>query len=356
MFNNIYKNKKVLVTGHTGFKGSWLALWLSQLGADVVGYALDAPTNPSLFEQLRLSSIIKHVHGDVRDSDKLAKVMSDEKPEFVFHLAAQALVRLSYDEPKTTYETNVIGTLNMFEAVRKTPSVRVVVNVTSDKCYENREVLVGYKESDPMGGFDPYSSSKGCAELLTASYRNSFFNPAKFGTSHNVAIASARAGNVIGGGDWALDRLIPDCLRAVLKNEEIVIRSPNAIRPWQHVLEPLGGYLLLASKLSKEPLKYIGPWNFGPSDEDAKTVGWMVKTLCSKLNYGDRVVVTNAEQPHEANYLKLDCSKARDVLGWQPKFNAATALEKTVEWFDVYRKGGDIRKICESQIGQYYGV
>jgi len=353
MFNNTFKNKKVLVTGHTGFKGSWLALWLTQLGADVVGYALDAPTNPSLFEQLALQKIIKHVHGDVRDGEKLARVMASEKAEFVFHLAAQALVRLSYDEPKETYETNVLGTLNLFEAVRKTPSVRVVVNVTSDKCYENREVLTGYKENDPMGGFDPYSSSKGCAELLTASYRNSFFNEAKFGVSHNVALASARAGNVIGGGDWALDRLIPDCLRAVLKNEEIVIRSPNAIRPWQHVLEPLGGYLLLASKLYSEPLKYSGAWNFGPSEEDAKTVGWMVKTLCEKLNYGDRVDITNAEQPHEANYLKLDCAKAREQLKWQPKFNAEKALEKTVEWFDVYRSGGDIRRICDSQINEY---
>lgn len=278
-FKSIYNGKKVLVTGHTGFKGAWLTLWLTELGADVAGYALEPPTNPSLFDTLKLADRINHNIADVRDADKLSSIVEQAKPDIVFHLAAQALVRYSYNDPKTTYETNILGTVNLLEAVRKTPGVKAVVNVTSDKCYENKEQMIGYKEDDPMGGYDPYSSSKGCSELVTAAYRKSFFGENGFDKSHDVALATARAGNVIGGGDWADDRIIPDCVRALVKNESIEIRRPKATRPWQHVLEPLSGYLHLAALMYEKPNDYCMGWNFGPLDEDIIEVEEIVKNL-----------------------------------------------------------------------------
>ncbi len=331
-----FKNKKVLITGHTGFKGSWLTLWLTELGAEVIGYSLEPPTNPSLFEVLKLEDRVVHIIGDVRDEEKLKKVFRTYKPEIVFHLAAQPLVRLSYLEPKFTYETNVIGTLNLFEAVRETESVRVVVNITSDKCYENKEWVYGYRETDPIGGYDPYSSSKGCAELLTAAYRNSYFNPEYYGKTHQVSLASVRAGNVIGGGDWQTDRLIPDCMRALSKGEVIKIRNPKAIRPWQHVLEPLSGYLLLAMKMWEEPTKYCEAWNFGPFETDAATVQDVVEKIISFWGYGKYEVIKSNQQYHEAGLLRLDISKAVMRLGWLPKWKLNVALKRTVDWYKFF--------------------
>ncbi|SNZ06187.1 CDP-glucose 4,6-dehydratase [Persephonella hydrogeniphila] len=344
LFNKIYKNKKVLVTGHTGFKGSWLTLWLKHLGAKVIGYSLEPPTNPNLFEILNLEKEIIHIVGDIRDEKKLKKVFQEYKPEIVIHMAAQPLVRYSYINPKETYETNVIGTLNVFEAVKETESVKVVINVTSDKCYENKEWVYGYRENDPMGGYDPYSSSKGCAELLTSAYRNSFFNPKDYGKTHNVALASVRAGNVIGGGDWAEDRLIPDCIRALSKKETIYIRNPYAIRPWQHVLEPLSGYLWLGALMWQDPVKYSEGWNFGPNDEDILTVEEIVKEVIKIWGNGEYKV--NSENKfHEARLLKLDISKAHSYLKWKPVYNAKTALQETINWYKTYFS--DPKKICD---------
>jgi len=356
LFNGTYKNKKVLITGHTGFKGSWLTLWLKELGAEVLGYALEPPTNPSLFDSLGLKDNIVHVIGDIRDDAKLLSVCQDFQPEFVFHLAAQPLVRLSYKEPRLTYETNVMGTINLYEAIRKTDSVRVVINITSDKCYENREWVYGYRETDPMGGYDPYSSSKGCAELVTSAYRNSYFNPQHYGKTHNVALASVRAGNVIGGGDWGEDRLVPDCFRSLLSGRKILIRNPEAIRPWQHVLEPLSGYLLLARKLSDDGLPYVGSWNFGPFDEDAKPVEWLVRSICEKWGDSADYEVAQGNHPHEAHYLKLDCSKAIAVLGWSPCWSLETAIDKIMEWYEAYGAGEkteSLENICSRQIKEY---
>lgn len=353
MFNNKYRNRKVLVTGHTGFKGSWLTLWLVELGAKVIGYSLDPPTNPSLFDILNLKSRINHVVGDVRDGAKLKETFVEFKPEIVFHLAAQPLVRTSYLEPQLTYETNIIGTVNLYEAVRSTPEVRAIVNVTSDKCYDNKEISVGYREEDPLGGYDPYSSSKGCSEIVTTAYRSSYFNPLMHGKNHNVALASARAGNVIGGGDWALDRLIPDCIKSILDNKEIVIRNPAAIRPWQHVLEPLSGYILLGQKLFECGPRYAEAWNFGPHDKDAVPVKSIVKMLCEKWGSAASYKIDDGNHPHEAHYLKLNCSKARTQLGWKPRWGLNTAIAKVVEWFSQYKAGRDPVGVCLSQIKEY---
>ena len=349
-----WKGRRVLVTGHTGFKGSWLSLWLQSLGAEVAGYALNPPTNPSLFEIARVSEGMNSVIGDVRDLDKLKSVFSDFRPEIVFHLAAQPLVRKSYVDPVETYSTNVMGTVNLLEAVRQTSSVRVVVNVTSDKCYENREWIWGYRENEPMGGYDPYSNSKGCAELVTSAYRNSFFHPSRHG-EHHVAVASARAGNVIGGGDWATDRLIPDILRAMEKSEPVVIRNPHAIRPWQHVLEPLSGYLILAQKLHEEGSAFAEGWNFGPADEDAKPVEWIVESMVESWGRGASWKLDGGNHPHEAHYLKLDCSKARLKLNWHPRWNLGTALEKITEWHRSYLEKGDMQAFTLKQIEIYGG-
>lgn len=335
LFNNIYEKKKVLVTGHTGFKGSWLILWLKQLGAEIIGYSLEPPTKPSLFETLKLDKEIVHIIGDIRDEKKLKEVFRKYQPDIVIHMAAQPLVRYSYINPKETYETNVIGTLNVFEAVKETESVKVVINITSDKCYENKEWVYGYRENDPMGGYDPYSSSKGCAEILTSAYRNSFFNPKDYGKTHHVALASVRAGNVIGGGDWAENRLIPDCVRALSKKEVIHIRNPNATRPWQHVLEPLSGYLWLGALMWQEPVKYSEGWNFGPNDEDILTVEEIVKDVI-KI-WGNREYKVNPDNKfHEAKLLKLDISKAHFHLKWKPVYNAKTALLETINWYKTY--------------------
>ena len=318
---NFFQGKKVFVTGHTGFKGSWLCLWLYALGAEVTGYALKPPTEPSLFELARVGELVDSIIADVRNGERLAAAMLEASPEIVIHMAAQPLVRESYQNPVETYTVNVLGTVNLLEAVRQCHSVRAVVNVTTDKCYENREWHWGYRENEAMGGYDPYSSSKGCSELVTAAYRSSYFNTKHLNIStpqhlnvssfqHGASIATARAGNVIGGGDWAADRLIPDCLRALLKGKSIRIRNPHAIRPWQHVLEPLSGYLLLSRKLYEDGPLYAEGWNFGPDDIDAKPVEWIVKQICAKWE-GASYEIDKGDHPHEANYLKLDCSKAK---------------------------------------------
>lgn len=335
MFKNIYKKKKVLITGHTGFKGSWLTLWLKHLGAEIIGYSLEPPTSPSLFEILKLEKEIIHIIGDIRDERKLKEVFRKYQPDIVIHMAAQPLVRYSYINPKETYETNIIGTLNVFEAVKIIDSVRVVINVTSDKCYENKEWVYGYRETDPMGGYDPYSSSKGCAEILTSAYRNSFFNPKDYGKTHNVALATVRAGNVIGGGDWAEDRLIPDCIKALSKKETIYIRNPKAIRPWQYVLEPLSGYLWLGALMWEYPTKHSEGWNFGPNDEDILTVEEIVKDVIRIWGVGD-YKENSSNKFREAKLLKLDTSKAKSYLKWKPVYNAKTALLETINWYKTY--------------------
>jgi len=347
-----WSGKKVFLTGHTGFKGSWLSLWLQQLGAEVTGYALQPPTNPSLFEVANIAQGMRSIIGDIRDAEALNKAMRDAAPDIVIHMAAQPLVRYSYVNPVETYSTNVMGTVHLLEAVRQTPSVRAVVNVTSDKCYDNKEWVWGYRENEAMGGFDPYSNSKGCAELVTSAYRNSFFNPEKY-ADHRVALASGRAGNVIGGGDWADDRLIPDILRAISDNKPVVIRSPHAIRPWQHVLEPLSGYLLLAEKLYTQGVAYAEGWNFGPADEDAKPVQWIVEQLTQQWGEGASWQLDGGKHPHEAHYLKLDCSKAKMRLDWQPRWHLGHTLEMIVAWQQAWLAKKDMRSFTLKQIEQY---
>jgi CDP-glucose 4,6-dehydratase len=349
-----WKGKSVLVTGHTGFKGGWLSLWLQKMGASVTGYALNPGEPPGLFEAARIGQGMRSVIADVRDAARVEAAFSESRPQIVFHLAAQPLVRYSYAQPLVTYSTNVMGTAHVLEAARKTAGVKVVVNVTSDKCYENREWVWGYRETDPMGGYDPYSSSKGCAELVTAAYRSSFFNPADYGR-HGVAVASARAGNVIGGGDWSEDRLVPDFIRAIYSGEPLFVRNPSAIRPWQHVLEPVSGYLLLAEKLWHDGPRYSEAWNFGPGDESAETVETVVTALArlwgneSKWRSGG-----SASQHHEAQYLKLDCSKARVMLGWAPHWNLETTLASTVDWYRMHKAGKeDMRSFSLRQIDTY---
>jgi len=347
-----WTGKRVLLTGHTGFKGSWLAIWLNMLGARVVGYSLDPPSEPSMFDSLNLAHGMESIRGDIRDREALQKAMDAHRPEIVLHMAAQSLVRRSYQSPLETFSTNVMGTVNLLDTVRFTDSVRVVVNVTSDKCYENREWIWGYRENESMGGYDPYSSSKGCAELVTAAYRRSYFNPEQF-YRHGVAVASARAGNVIGGGDWAEDRLIPDIMRAFLNDDTVTIRSPHAVRPWQHVLEPLQGYLTLARHLYDDGTAFTGGWNFGPHDDDAKPVKWVVERMCEHWP-GAKVDYLNVDAAlHEARYLKLDCSKARNGLGWEPKWGLEQSLAETVGWYRAYKNGDDLRRLTEAQIEAY---
>lgn len=348
-----WKGKRVFLTGHTGFKGSWLSLWLQSLGADVIGYALKPPTNPSLFEVANVASGMHSIIGDVRDFDSLHKAIKEAKPEIVIHMAAQPLVRYSYKNPVETYAINVMGSVHLLESIRDAGGVKAIVNVTSDKCYENREWVWGYREDEAMGGYDPYSNSKGCAELVTAAYRSSFFNSEEYAT-HGVALASARAGNVIGGGDWADDRLIPDFIRAIVAGETVLIRNPHAIRPWQHVLEPLSGYLKLAEALYKEGPKYAHAWNFGPNESDAKTVEWVVGELVNKWGNGASYRVDrNAANLHEAHFLKLDCSKARMILGWHPQWDASQALQKISAWHKAHLDGVDMKTYSLNEIAQY---
>jgi len=336
-FGGVYSGKTVFITGHTGFKGSWLALWLHSLGAHVIGFSLEPPTKPSLFETLGLSKQITHIIGDVRNFDALCTEMARHQPEFVFHLAAQPLVRLSYDEPVDTFATNIMGTINVLEAVRKTPSVRVCLCITSDKCYENREWVYAYRENDPMGGFDPYSASKGAAELVVASYRSSFFHPECY-DAHQVAVATARAGNVIGGGDWAKDRIVPDIIRALANHELVPIRNPGAIRPWQHVLEPLSGYLLLAARMRENGRDFSPAWNFGPTATANIPVMELAKQAVSIWGKGE-IHDLSAHQknaPHEATFLKLDCAKAMNVLHWRPAWSVSQTISETISWYHGY--------------------
>lgn len=347
-----WSGKKVFVTGHTGFKGSWLSLWLQQLGAKVTGYALQPPTNPSLFEVAQVAQGMTSVIGDIRDVAKLHDSMRQASPDIVIHMAAQPLVRRSYVDPVETYSSNVMGTVHLLESVRRIPSVRAVVNVTSDKCYENKEWVWGYRENEPMGGFDPYSSSKGCAELVTAAYRNSFFNAEKY-SQHQVALATARAGNVIGGGDWAEDRLIPDILRAIQYGQCVNIRNPHATRPWQHVLEPLSGYLTLAEKLFTHGPAFAGAFNFGPAEEDAKPVQYIVEQLTQNWGNGAAWHHDGGTHPHEAHYLKLDCSKARTLLGWRHRWDLSQALQAIIDWHKAHQSNQDLRALCIRQIQNY---
>jgi CDP-glucose 4,6-dehydratase len=343
---DFWAGKRVFVTGHTGFKGAWLALWLTSLGARVAGYALKPATRPSLWQLVQDGAGVASTIADVRDPVAIAGAIDSFKPEVVFHLAAQSLVRPSYEDPVGTYATNVMGTVHLLEAVRRARGVRAVVNVTSDKCYQNLETGQAYRESDPMGGRDPYSSSKGCAELVTAAYRASFF-------ASGVALASARAGNVIGGGDWAADRIVPDTVRAAVAGEAVKVRNPTAVRPWQHVLEPLAGYLQLAERLCEAPGEYAEGWNFGPDDEDAVPVETIVSTVTRLWGPPARWESDRGPHPHEAHFLRLDSSKARKRLGWRPRLRLESALEWTVEWYKAQAQGADARALTLAQIARY---
>jgi CDP-glucose 4,6-dehydratase len=353
LFGGFYTGRKVLITGHTGFKGSWLSILLKWLGADVYGYALNPPTSPSLYEVAKIDLSVTSTIGDIRDFKRLFKILMEIQPEIIIHMAAQPLVMESYRNPRETYETNVMGTVNLFDAARQVSSVKVILNVTTDKCYENKEWIWGYRENEPMGGYDPYSNSKSCSELVTSSFRNSFFNPKDY-TNHGVALASARAGNVIGGGDWADDRLIPDFFRSILAGKKLQIRSPYAIRPWQHVLEPLSGYLTLCRKLMNEGPVYAEGWNFGSDDNDAKNVEWITRKICELWGDGVMYEINKNPQPHEANYLKLDCTKAKTLLGWHPKWNIERAIQKIVDWNKSYLANSDMNLVCVSQIEEYF--
>lgn len=350
---SFFKNKRIFITGHTGFKGAWLSQILLLAGANIKGYALEPEEDPSLYNILGLDKALNSVIADIRDAKKLESEITSFKPDIVLHLAAQPLVRRSYKEPVLTYETNVTGTLNLYEAVRKTPSVKSVINVSSDKCYENLELGIPHKESDPMGGFDPYSASKAMGELLTASYRNSFFNPKDYDATHQAALASVRAGNVIGGGDFAEDRILPDCARALSQKKEIVLRNPLATRPWQHVLEPLFGYLLLARKLYESP-DYGSAWNFGPELEGVKTVEELTKEFIGQWG-GGKYTTEDKKNPHEAKKLSLDISKARRLLEWTPLYDFKTAVDLTADWYKAFYEGLDVKELTVKQIKDYYG-
>jgi CDP-glucose 4,6-dehydratase len=349
---SFWQGKKVLLTGHTGFKGSWLSLWLQAMGAEVTGYALAPPTNPSLFEVAEVGSGMTSIIGDIRDLEKLQAVFAKYQPEIVIHMAAQPLVRYSYQNPVETYSTNVMGTVNLLEAVRNKSGVKAVVNITTDKCYENREWVWGYRENEPMGGYDPYSNSKGCAELVSAAYRSSFFNADSY-AQHGVALATVRAGNVIGGGDWAQDRLIPDILAAFEQNKLVDIRNPHAIRPWQHVMEPLRGYLTLAEHLYEQGSAFAEGWNFGPNDEDAKPVGWIVEQMAALWGNEAQWQIDTGEHPHEAHYLKLDISKARSRLDWHPALRLNDALKLIIDWSKHRQAGANVRQLTLTQINHY---
>jgi CDP-glucose 4,6-dehydratase len=349
---SFWKARRVFLTGHTGFKGSWLSLWLASMGAEVTGYALEPPTEPSLFEQARVSEMVRSIRGDVRDLPALTDSLVESRPEVVIHMAAQSVVRRGYEDPVETYSSNVMGTVHLFEAIRKLGEPCVVVNVTSDKCYENREWIWGYRENEPMGGRDPYSNSKGCAELVTAAYRDSYFSPDCI-DRHGVALASARAGNAIGGGDWTKDQLIPDLMRAFLNREACLIRNPSAIRPWQFVLEPLRGYLMLAERLSQDGGAFASSWNFGPADDDTHPVSWIADQLKSAWPGAPGWIFDGTPQPHEARFLKLDISKAKAYLGWRPILPLQDSLGWIVDWYRAFQGGCDLRSLTLAQIARY---
>ena len=350
-----WQGRKVLMTGHTGFKGSWLSLWLQSMGAKLHGIALQPPTTPALFDVAQVAKGMESIIADIRDASAIARLVKDFQPEIIIHMAAQPLVRLSYQQPIETYATNVMGTVHVLEAARHAGSVRAIVNITTDKCYDNREWDWGYREDEPMGGHDPYSSSKGCAELVSRAYRKSFLQDA------GIAMATARAGNVIGGGDWAQDRLVPDTLLALEKGQPVQIRNPHATRPWQHVLEPLSGYLLLAEKLHEQgqtqaptqSYSYAEGWNFGPRDEDARSVQWIVEQLCHAWGQGGSWQLQPGDHPHEANYLKLDISKAKHRLNWVPRWSLEQALEHITDWHRALLEGQDMRALCLQLINPY---
>ena len=343
---NFWKNKRVFLTGHTGFKGSWLSLWLSELGAEVKGYALAPATTPSLFIEAQVAETIDSEIGDIRDLEQLQASMQAFKPNILIHMAAQPLVRLSYKEPIETYDVNVMGTVKVLEAARKCANLKSIVSVTTDKCYENKEWAWGYRENEAMGGYDPYSSSKGCAELVTSAYRQSFMR------EQGIGLASARAGNVIGGGDWSEDRLIPDVLNVFDKNQAVIIRNPKSTRPWQHVLEPLSGYLVLAQRLYEFPEDYAEGWNFGPHDDDAKPVDWILNQMVSKWEGSSWQLDQNAH-PHEAGFLKLDISKAKSRLHWQPTWHLEQALERIIQWHQAWLSKEDMQQFCLNEINDY---
>lgn len=353
IFNNFYRGKRILITGHTGFKGSWLSIWLHELGAEVIGIAQDPFTERDNYVLSGIGKKIKaDIRADIRDGKKMKEIFAEYRPEIVFHLAAQPLVRLSYDIPVETYEVNVMGTINIMEAIRATDSVKVGVMITTDKCYENKEQTDGYVETDAFGGYDPYSSSKGACEIAISSWRRSFFNPADYGTKHTVSLSSVRAGNVIGGGDWALDRIIPDCIRALEADKPIDIRSPKSVRPWEHVLEPLSGYMLLAMKQWYEPTKYCEGWNFGPEADSVSTV-WDVATEVIR-NYGTGTLrdLSDTDAPHEAKLLMLNINKAKSRLGWKPRMNMQQCMELVTDWYKRY-KDEDVYALCVKEIEQF---
>jgi CDP-glucose 4,6-dehydratase len=353
MINRSYwKDRQVFLTGHTGFKGSWLSLWLNALGAEVSGYALEPPTRPSLFEQAGVAGSIRSMSADIRDFPRLKSAIQDSRPEVVIHMAAQSVVRRGYEDPIETYSSNVMGTVNLLEALRQLGYPCVVVNVTSDKCYRNNEWVWGYRENEPLGGHDPYSNSKACAELVTEAFCDSYFHaegPGRF----KIGVASARAGNVIGGGDWTEHQLIPDLIRSFLENKPCLIRSPTAIRPWQFVLEPLRGYLMIAERLAEDPARYGAAWNFGPAEDDAKPVKWIAERVAKAWGREASWRNDSIAHPKEANYLKLDASKAKSELGWEPVLPLGAALDWIVEWYQAFQEGGDVGRLTREQIERY---
>ena len=355
LFENFYRGRKVFITGHTGFKGSWLCILLNWLGADVYGYALEPPTNPNFYNIAAIDQTVSSTIGDIRDYDLLSETIKKVMPDVLIHMAAQPLVRQSYIDPRETYEINVMGTVNLLDISRKLGGIKAILNVTTDKCYENKEWHWGYRENEPMGGYDPYSNSKACSELVTSSFRSSFFNPGEY-KKHGVAIASARAGNVLGGGDWSEDRLIPDFIRAIMDGKKMKIRNPYAIRPWQHVLDPLSGYLKLCQKLYTEGSDFAGGWNFGANDDDAKNVEWITRKVCELWGGDAGYELDSSIQPHEANYLKLDCSKSKALLGWNPKWNIEVTLKMIVDWYKEYLNDSDLRTVTVNQIEQYFNI
>jgi len=353
IFDGFYKGKKVLITGHTGFKGSWLSIWLHELGAEIVGIALDSHSEKDNYVLSGIGKKIKaDIRADIRNGKKMKEIFTEYQPEIVFHLAAQPLVRLSYEKPVETYETNVMGTINVMEAIRATNSVKVGVMITTDKCYDNKEQLQGYKETDPFGGYDPYSSSKGACEIAIQSWRRSYFNPEDYGKKHTVSLASVRAGNVIGGGDWALDRIIPDCIRAIEAGKPIDIRSPKAVRPWEHVLEPLSGYMTLAQKMWEHPTDYCEGWNFGPEQEAVSTVWDVASELVKCFGHGELIDSSDPNAVHEAQLLMLDINKAKTRLGWKPRLNSKQTIELVADWYKRY-KAENVYNVCIDEIERF---